>query len=491
MQQIAVPDRRASQESGRAAKRVATRTPSQEKAAVAMGSVLAAFLMTLLKLAAALASGSLGVLSDAAHSGLDLAGAGLTYLSVKVADRPADDDHPYGHAKVENLSAFVEVFLMVASSVWIGTEAVERMARHEIGIRHSVWPMLVLVLSIVVDLWRSRNLRIVAVRTKSAALEADAAHFSSDTWASAAVFLGLSLSWTGTHFHVPGLRYADSLAALLVSLMILLFAWNMGRRTVGTLVDATPRDTRSRVLAEVRDVNGVLTVDQARMRSAGTAHFADLTLSMSRQLTFQRTEQLVQEATAAVRRILPDADVVIRTVPRETDTESTFDRVRAVALRNNVVLHDVSIQTYGDGVRIEQHIEVDEQLPLFTAHSFVKRIEDEIRTELPQVKSVLTHIESEPATIEKFEVHARDRALEKQLRHAAAALPEILDVHEVVVSRTGDRYQLSCHCTMPDNLAMQRVHQVITVLEDRFKSECPAVDRVLIHPEPVTDNHHH
>ncbi len=463
----------------------------QEKAAVAMGSARAALVVTLLKLVTGVASGSLGMLSDAAHSGLDLFGAGLTYISVQAADKPADDDHPYGHAKLENISAFVEVFLMVTSAVWIGVEAIRRMNRHEIGIRYSAWPLLVLVLSIGVDLWRSRSLQLVADRTKSAALEADAAHFASDIWASAAVFAGLVLSWFGARFHVPVLRYADSVMALLVSLMILIFAWKVGRRTISTLTDATPRETRGRVLDEVREVNGVLSVDQARMRSAGASHFADLTLSMSRQLTFQRTEQLVEEATEAVRRVLPGADVVIRTVPRETNTESIFDRVRAVALRNNVVLHDVSVQTFGEGLRIEQHIEVNEQLPLLKAHSFVKSIEDEIRVELPEVRSVLTHIESEPGTIEKPETHARDRAMEEQLRHAAEPLPEILDIHEVVVSRMGDRFQLSCHCTMPDDLAMQRVHQVITSLEDRFKSDCPEVDRVLIHPEPVTDNHHH
>jgi cation diffusion facilitator family transporter len=461
-----------------------------EKATVAMVSVLAALAMTILKLAAGLASGSLGLLSDAAHSGLDLAGAGLTYISVQVADKPADDDHPYGHAKVENISAFAEVFLMVASSIWICAEAIQRILRHAVGLHYSFWLLLVLALSMGVDLWRSRNLRIVATRTKSAALAADAAHFSSDIWATAAVFLGLCLSWIGAHFHIASLRYADSITAILVGLMILAFAWNVGSRTIGTLVDATPRDTRSKVLTEVRSVRGVLSVDQARMRSAGAAHFADLTLSMSRQLTFQRAEQLVQEATAAVRRVLPDADVVIRTVPRETATESMFDRVRAVALRNNVVLHDVSIQSFGEGLRIEQHIEVDEQLPLKRAHDFVRSIEDEIRQELPQVEAVLTHIESEPATIERPIVQAQDRAMEEQLRAAAAKLPEVLDVHDLVISRVGDQLQLSCHCTMPDDLAMQRVHQVITLLEDRFKSSYPEIDRMLIHPEPLTDSHH-
>ncbi len=463
---------------------------SRQKASVAKWSALAALAMTLLKLAAGLASGSLGVLSDAAHSGLDLVGAGLTYLSVQAADKPADEDHSYGHAKFENLSAFFEVFLMLASSLWIGGAAVRRMVHHDAAIRYSGWPLAVLVLSIAVDTWRARSLHSVAERTHSAALEADALHFASDIWASAAVFAGLGLSWIGSVNHIALLRYADSITAMVVAAMILLFAWRLGRRAVGTLTDAMPREVRRHVLREVRAVPGVLAVDQARMRTAGAEHFADLTLSLSRQLTFQRTGQLVQDATAAVQRVLPGADVVIRTVPREVETESIFDRVRAVALRNNVVLHDVSVQNDPEGLHIEQHLEVNEQLSLVKAHAFVKRVEEQILQELPQIKSVLTHIESEPATIETAERQDIDRSMEERLRQTASAMPEILDIHEIRVTRSGERVHVSCHCTLPDELEMRRVHEAITSLEDRFRVECPEVDRVLIHPEPFTDSHH-
>ncbi len=465
-------------------------TTRAEKRAAALASASAALLMTLLKLITGLASGSLGMLSDAAHSALDLIGAALTYLSVRVSDRPADEDHPYGHAKVENLSAFVETFLMIGSSLWISFEAIHRILSHDVAIRYSFWPLAVLALSMAVDYWRARQLSAVAQRTQSDALQADAVHFASDIWSSGAVFAGLSLSWLGARLHVGLLRYADSITALLVSVLILRMSWRLARRTTGALLDAIPVETSRRVLAEVRHVDGVLAVDQARMRRAGPAYFADLTLSLSRQLTFRHTEQMVEEATAAVQRVLPGADVVIRTVGRQTDTESIFDRVRAVALRNNVVLHDVSVQRFDAKLSIEQHIEVNERLLLREAHEFVRRIEDEIRHELPQVDRVLTHIESEPATIEQPVSLARDKAMEEQLRRVAGTLPEILDVHEVVVSRVGDRFVLSCHCTMPDELAMQQVHEVITTLEDRFKSDYPEVSRVMIHPEPATDNHH-
>jgi divalent metal cation (Fe/Co/Zn/Cd) transporter len=352
------------------------------------------------------------------------------------------------------------------------------------------------MLSITVDLTRSRRLRAVAERYQSDALAANALHFASDIWSSIAVLIGLTAAWIGAsafgaRHGMHWLRFADPAAAIVVSLLILYFGWRLAWKTIGALTDSIPRETRSRVLAEIARTDGVLSVDQARMRRAGASYFADFTLSLSRQLTFQRTEELVREATAAVHRVLPGTDVVIHTVPRSTVTESIFDKVRAVASRNNVVLHDVSVQSFDNGLRVEQHIEVGENMPLRQAHSFVRLIEDEIRRELPQVSEVLTHIESEPATIEVPESLERDRDIEEHLRHAAAEMPDILDIHHVVVSRVGDKLQLSCHCTLPDELPMQRVHEVITDLEDRFKIECPQVHRVLIHPEPATDNHHH
>jgi cation diffusion facilitator family transporter len=467
-----------------------------EKRAAAFLSVTAAAVITALKIFVGLMTGSLGMLSDAAHSAIDLFGAGLTMLSVRAADKPADDDHPYGHAKIENLSGFVETFLMLGSSVWITADAVLRIFVHPVTVRHSIWPFLVLLLSIGVDFTRAQRLKDVAERHHSDALAANALHFASDIWSSLAVLIGLTAAWVGAsafgaEHQLQWLRFADPAAAIVVSMLILYFGWRLAWKTIGALTDSVPHETRSRVMDELGRTDGVLSVDQARMRRAGGSYFADVTLSLSRQLTFQRTEELVRDATDAVQRVLPGADVVIHTVPRSTIAESIFDKVRAVASRNNVVLHEVSVQSCADGLHVEQHIEVDEEMELRTAHSFVRKIEDEIRGELPQVSEVLTHIESEPATIEVPQSLERDRDIEEHLRHAAAELPDIQDIHHVKVGRVGDKLQLSCHCTLPDEMPMQRVHEVITDLEDRFKLECPEVYRVLIHPEPATDNHHH
>jgi cation diffusion facilitator family transporter len=462
---------------------------SAEKRRVALHSMLAAAVMTLLKLAAGLLSGSLGVLSDAAHSGLDLVGAALTFFSVRVSDKPADEDHTYGHGKIENLSSFSEVILMAVSSGWIIWEAIQRILHNTTELRHSVWPVLVVLTSIGVDFWRSRQLRVVAERTGSPALATDAFHFASDIWSSVAVLAGLGASWAGMHFGIAALRYADPLAAVVVSLMILRLTLRLGHEAVAVLLDEIPAETRRQIVREVEQVPGVLAVEQARVRRSGGNYFADVTLALPRRFTFEHTGELVRAATEAVHRTLPEADVVIHPVPRQARAESIFDRVRAVAARNNVSVHELSVQSHRGRLRVELHLELDETLPLLAAHSFVSAMEAEILRETPEIDAVLTHIESEPATIEQpDEVDAEDRKIESALLSTAAHFPEIVDVHEIKVGRNGEHIHLSCHCTLPDDLTMQRVHLVITALEDRFKLECPEVYRVTIHPEPATDN---
>jgi len=462
---------------------------SAQKRRVALHSMIAAAAMTVLKLAAGLLSGSLGVLSDAAHSGLDLVGVTLTFFSVQVSDKPADEDHTYGHGKFENVSAFAEAGLMAVSCAWIVWEAMGRILRHTMVLHHSRWPVLVLLTSIGVDYWRSRRLRAVAERTGSPALATDAFHFASDIWSTVAVLCGLGASWVGAHLEIGWLRYADPVAAIVVSLMILRLTLHLGRETVAVLTDEVPAETRRRLVGEVERVEGVLAVEQARVRRAGASYFADLTLALPRGFTFEHTGELVRAATEAAHRALPEADVVIHTVPREDRAESVFDRVRAVAARNNVSVHELSVQSLHGRLRVEQHVELDESMTLLAAHSFVTAMEAEILREAPEVDSVLTHIESEPATIElPEETVVEDRKIERELRSAAKLFPEIVDVHQIVVGRTVDHIHLSCHCTLPDNLTMQRVHEVITGLEDRFKLACPEVYRVTIHPEPMTDN---
>src|SRR5580692_9844953 len=398
-----------------------------EKRAVAGNSVLAAIAITTLKIVVGVTTGSLGILSEAAHSGLDLIAAIVTFLSVRVSDKPADADHQYGHGKVENFSAFIETGLLLLTCVWIIYEAAKRLFFRHVEIEPSIAAFAVMFISMVVDFWRSRALGRIATKYDSQALEADALHFSTDIWSSGVVVVGLALVWLGRVYGVEWLRDADPVAAIFVAGVVVYVSWRLARRTVDALLDAAPAGVRARIMAAVNKVDGLLEVDRVRIR-------------------------------------------------------------RAVATRNNFNVHDISVQDLRGRLHVEQHLELDEQLSLKEAHDQVTRLELEIRHDVPEISTILTHIESEPATIETGDEVVRDALLEKKLKEVAAHFPEVLDVHEVEVKHVRGRLYVSCHCTFSDELPLSRVHDISTELEIHFKQEAPELFRVLIHPEPQTDN---
>ncbi|MBO0800835.1 MAG: cation-efflux pump, partial [Blastocatellia bacterium] len=412
------------------------------KRSAALSSVLAALVITFLKFLTGFLTGSLGMLSEAAHSTIDLVAAAITLFSVGVSDRPADESHNYGHGKVESLSAFIEAGLMLGSCIWIVTEAVRRIVfKERLSLALSIWPFAVLLLSIIVDFTRSKRLARVAREQRSDALAADALHFSTDIWSSLAVLVGLSATFAGERLNIPSLKLADPIAALAVAGVILYVTWTLARRTIDSLLDATPRESRDKMrrelIRDLRSIEGVLSVDRIRTRRSGSNYFADLTLGLARNLTFQRSEQITSAATEAVQRHLPGADVIVHSVPTASLAESVHDRIRAVAAISNLVIHDVTVQQFNHQLHVEQHLEVDETMPLRRAHDLATQLETDIRREIPEIATILTHIESLPATIEHPASQERNRELEIRLRKAAAAFPEILDIHDVVVTRHG------------------------------------------------------
>ncbi|HUI82741.1 MAG TPA: cation-efflux pump [Candidatus Binatia bacterium] len=466
---------------------VSTATMRREKKAVALNSIFAAVVVTAVKVVAGVATGSLGILSEAAHSGLDLAAAAVTYLSVRVSDKPADAEHQYGHGKVESFSAFVETGLLLLTCVWIVYEAGKRLFFHTVEIEPTLWAFLVMGISMVVDLWRSRRLRRVAKRYESQALQADALHFSVDIWSSAVVILGLALVLLGRRYGQPWLAKADPVAALFVASIVVYVSSRLARQTIDTLLDAAPAGIRSRIIEEVYRVDGVLQVDRVRIRRSGSRYFADVSIAMSRNVTFQKSEQVANEAAARIRRLLPDCDVVINAVARASRQESLFDRIRAVATRNNLNVHDISVQDIGGSLHVEQHVELDERLSLKDAHDRVTHLEAELKQEVREISSILTHIESEPATIETG-ASLGVPGFEHRLHAVTRSFPEVVDMHDLMFRRVGGRLYLSLHITMQDDLPLSRVHDIQTAVEGRFRQELPELFRVLIHPEPQTDN---
>jgi divalent metal cation (Fe/Co/Zn/Cd) transporter len=275
---------------------------------------------------------------------------------------------------------------------------------------------------------------------------------------------------------------------LFVAGVVVSVSWRLARRTIDALLDAAPPGVRSQIYDAVSRVDGVLEVDRVRIRRAGNRYFADLAVGLARTVTFQRSGQLASAVSEAVHRVLPDADVTVQPLPRAQHSENVFDRIRAVATNNNLNVHDISVQDLDGRLHVEQHIELDERMSLKQAHDQVTELEAHMRREVPEISDILTHIESEPATIERPEELVSDAELEHRLKAVASQFPEVLDVHDFIIKRVRGRMYVSCHCTLSDDLSLARVHDIQTELEIRFKQDAPELFRVLIHPEPSTDN---
>ena len=283
------------------------RIPTEEKQAVALASVIAAIVLTTMKLTVGLLTASLGIISEAMHSGLDLVAAMSTYFSVRMSDKPADPVHPFGHGKFESLSAFVETALLFATCTWIAWEAVRRLFFHTVHVEPSVASFGVMFISITIDTFRSRALFRVARKYNSQALEADALHFSTDVYSSSVVILGLILVFISNRDNIPWLRKADPVAALVVAGIIVYITLRLGKRTVEALVDAAPKGSTKQIVEAVSQVPEVLKVDRIRTRQSGAQLFVDLRLALQSNTPLEHAKAVADLVESAVHERFPDS----------------------------------------------------------------------------------------------------------------------------------------------------------------------------------------
>ncbi|HUL33740.1 MAG TPA: cation-efflux pump [Candidatus Eisenbacteria bacterium] len=461
---------------------------SQEKKRAALLSIGSAALLLCLKTFLVIRTDSLGILSEALHSGLDLVAAVITFLSVRVADQPADERHPYGHGKFENFSAFIETGLLVLTAIYIIYEAFQRLFFHTVHIQPSITAILILLVALAIDLTRARALTVVARRHESEALEADALHFSTDVWSTIVVILGIALVWAGDRWNLPWLDYADSFAGLAVAGVILWVGSQLGRRTLDALLDAVPSGLQEQIVSAIEQIDGVLGADRVRLRRAGNRYFVDATVSVARTANLEQVHALTDRIEKSVAQIVP-SDVLVHAEPRAPRDEHLFESVRAVAQRLGLAVHDVTASQQDGDLFVELHLEVDENLSLREAHRRATELEDGIRALGKGNVDVNIHIEplgrhiATPDT-RAGEMRQLEIAVDNFLNRMPSAYDELLNSHEVRVRQVEHHILVSCHCVLKSDLSITRVHDVLAALEDSVKERFPQISRVTIHPEP-------
>jgi len=445
----------------------------------ALLSVFAAVALIALKLATGLATHSLGLVSEAIHSGTDLVAALLTFFAVGVAIRPADLGHPYGHGKAEHLAALAEAAFLVLASLFIAWRAGHRLAESSPQPVHAVWwSLLVVGVVILVDLARTTASWRAARRYESAALSSNAIHFASDLAGSAAVLAGLLLARAGQ-------PKGDAAAALFVAVLVLAAAFRLMRRNVDVLMDRAPDAATAAARRAIAGIVPPVELRRLRMRSAAGRHFADVVIGVSVDSAVRQGHAAADAVEQAVQAALPEADVVVHVEPEEAGA-AVRERAHAAALGVPRVreVHNVTAVAVESGTELSLHLKLPSDLSLEEAHAIAEQVERAIRAEVPEVASVQTHIEPLAEEAAGAWPRASDTALERGL------------VTRIVLEETGREPRALRFLDTDDGLVayltlavdgstpLGEAHAHASRIEERIRRERPDIADVIVHTEP-------
>jgi cation diffusion facilitator family transporter len=427
------------------------------------------------KLVVGVLSGSLALVSDAVHSGLDLMASVLAYIAVRTAEQPADVDHPYGHGRAENLAAYTEGILLLIAAAVIAYEAVQRL-RHPAPLEAGVYALALLVAMLLLEIGRTLVLRRLAAVGHSPAVAALATDKASDLLSVGAVLAGLTLARSG----VPS---ADPLAALLVAVLIARSAILLLRQSADVLMDRAIREAASEVSAAAARVPGIKEVRSVRVRGAGTGLIGEVEVAGRRTLSLEAAEDLVGKVQQAVAERLPNMRLTVL-VKASVDPTQLVERVHAAAARNGQFrdLHDVVVEQEADGsLHLSLHAKLPSQLSMREAGGLVRAFEEALRAELPEVSRIDVHLEPlEPDLVQGRDVTSAHADLVERVRRILGAHPQVTGESDVELSQR--RGEITAHVVVrvPDDLTLEQAHEVETELETEIKRRTPELTHVVV-----------
>ncbi|MDT8323513.1 MAG: cation diffusion facilitator family transporter [Bacteroidota bacterium] len=452
---------------------------TREKRRVAMTSVVAAIFLTAMKLAVGLWTGSLGILSEALHSGLDLLAATITVFAVRIADRPADEDHQFGHGKIENLSALLQTLLLLVTCVWILYEAWERLSGDTVHIQVNFWAFAVVIVSIAVDFSRSRALMRIARKYNSQALEADALHFRTDIYSSSVVLVGLVSV-------MIGFPEADAIAAAIVALIVIWISARLGRQTIDGLLDRVPDGLQRTVEEAVGEIDGVESIRSLRLRPSGGTVFVNLVIGIQRTTFFDRAHAVVDNVEESVRRALPRADILVHAEPVVGVREKLSDKVEWLVRQSGLTAHNIAILWVDDSYVIEFDIEYPQGTSFEEAHDLATEVEVRIREHIANVRHVHIHLEEDTVSaLNARDISAAETALLQRCDQCLRAQVEVLDVRMLRLLATENGLRISATVALSRFYTLAEMHHVVDRLENGLAALDGRIDDIFIHAEPA------
>jgi cation diffusion facilitator family transporter len=448
------------------------------KSSVAAISVFASAGMATAKFVVGILIGSLALISEALHSSVDVVATTITWMVVRVSDRPADEEHQYGHGKLESLSALGVIAMLYVLAGGILVESWSRLREGAPPPTISAIPFIVLLVDIAVNLWRARALHRASRETQSQALAADALHFASDVLGSVAVIIGLALAGLGYW-------WGDAVAAIAIAVMIAALGLRLARSTVETLLDRAPEGASEKAREAIRAVPGVVGVERLRVRMVGPTHFVDAVVQVPRTYPIDRVDDIKRKAQEAVGAALGDADLTFTTVPVARNNESVCERIMVIARNSGLAVHHVTVHDLGGKLTVSIDLEVDGNMTLTAAHDIAYDLEHSIREDFGEDVEVDTHIEPLEPELPVGTDAAPDRV--ETIRTALSRLAAdgaIHDIHDVRVRDTDAGEIVNFHCRAAPSMSVIKVHENVDEIERALRRAFPTVKRVISHAEP-------
>lgn len=456
----------------------------------ALSSVIAAVFLTGMKLTVGIITGSLGILSEAVHSALDLVAAVITLFAVRFSDKPPDPEHQYGHGKIESFSALVETLLLLLTCGWIIYEVIEKLFYgKEIAIIGSQWGIAVMAISIFIDYSRVKVLRRAAKEHGSQALEADALHFSSDVWSSSVVILGLAFVWAGDYFKIPALNYADPIAAFGVSLVVIRVSIKLGKETINVLLDTAPQGMRESILNMVSAINDVLEVADIRVRPSGATFFIDINVGVDRDESHQAVHAIVSKIQNTIHERIPRSDIIVSTFPVDVvgaSEEGVYHTIKRIIdkIPNCTNIHNIHIYELGDKKKVAAHIELQENITLEESHELSHRINKLVQSELQDIDTVSTFFECANQKVMAEDITASSSELIEKINNLAKKVSSSISCHDIRLYRKDKVISTFLHCELCDNLTVDKLDLLSNNIIQELKNNIKSLENVHIHFEP-------
>ena len=450
------------------------------KSSTAVFSLSITVLLAILKVIVAILSGSVSMIAEAINNLSDLITSLVTLAAVKISDQPADEGHPYGHGKIESFSALITVGFLFAIYLSVINESIQRLLAPR-PIENGGLSLAVVAFGIAINVVRVTVLTRAARKYRSQALAAEALNFRTDMLSSGVVMVAVTVTMLGSAS--PVLMRADAMGALIVSVMVLVFAVRLGRDAINTLLDHAPVDLSQRIQTSANEVQGVLDVSSIRAREVGAQLFVDLTVSVPRSMSLEGSHDVATAIEDRVRESAPDADVLVHINPVTEKHESLIDDIRAAALRSSKAVHNISVRVVGTDKFVHLDLEVNADLSLQAAHDIATELERALKEQFG-LSRVSVHIEPLNVPIQARPVNQQPATIH-EIERIARTDARIQRVHNIVLDRVGSQINVALDCEFQPNMPLADAHVAAEQFERQLRRHLPNLGQVLIHTEPL------